>query len=177
MRKEKFAHLKNFTIIDNEIYLLIKKKTIFMVETRLFNATNKPNLKEKENIINFLFDNLQEYGDPKSDIEKSVSYALKETTSFGGFVLVSYLNNEISGIVIVNKTGMKDYIPENILVYIATHKDYRGKGIGKALMQKTIDIAEGSIALHVEPENPAKFLYEKVGFSSKYIEMRYIKKK
>ena len=148
-----------------------------MMKTKVFNTTNKPNLKEKETIIDFLFDNLQEYGDPKSDIEKAVDYALKETTSFGGFVLVSYLGNEISGVVVVNQTGMKDYIPENILVYIATHRNHRGKGIGKELMKKTIDIAEGSIALHVEPENPARFLYEKVGFSSKYIEMRYKKEK
>ena len=143
-----------------------------MTQTTVFNTTNKPNLIEKDNLINFLFDNLQEYGDPKSDIEKCVDYALKETPSFGGFIVVSYLENEISGVVVINQTGMKDYIPENILVYIATHKDYRGKGIGKELMQKTIDLAEGSIALHVEPDNPARFLYEKVGFSSKYIEMR-----
>ncbi|MBN1250995.1 MAG: GNAT family N-acetyltransferase [Bacteroidales bacterium] len=143
-----------------------------MVQTKAFNTTNKPNLKEKESLIDFLFENLQEYGDPKSDIEKAVNYALKETISFGGFILVSYLENEISGVVVVNQTGMKDYIPENILVYIATHKNHRGKGIGKLLMQKTIDLAEGSIALHVEPENPARFLYEKVGFKSKYIEMR-----
>ena len=146
-----------------------------MVQTTVFNTTNKPNLKEKENLIDFLFDNLQEYGDPKSDIEKCIDYALKETTSFGGFILVSYLENEISGVVVVNQTGMKDYIPENILVYITTHKNHRGKGIGKELMQKAIDLAEGSIALHVEPENPARYLYEKFGFSSKYIEMRYKK--
>ena len=144
-----------------------------MIQIKVFNTEKKPNLKEKSGVIDFLFDNLQEYGDPKSDIEKAVDYALKETTSFGGFILVSYLENEISGAVVINKTGMKDYIPENILVYIATHKNHRGKGIGKILMQKTIDVAEGNIALHVEPENPARFLYEKVGFSSKYIEMRY----
>jgi GNAT superfamily N-acetyltransferase len=148
-----------------------------MVQTKVFNTTNKPNFKEKDNIINFLFHNLQEYGDPKPDIEKAIDYALKETTSFGGFILVSYLEDEISGAVVVNQTGMKDYIPENILVYIATHENHRGKGIGKFLMQKAIDVAEGSIALHVEPENPARFLYEKVGFSSKYIEMRYKKNK
>ena len=148
-----------------------------MIETKVFDKQNKPNLKEKETIIDFLFENLQEYGDPKSDIAKAVDYALKEKTSFGGFILVSYLESEISGVVVVNQTGMKDYIPENILVYIATHKNHRGKGIGKELMKKTIDIAEGSIALHVEPENPARFLYEKVGFSSKYIEMRYKKEK
>ena len=143
-----------------------------MVQTTVFNTTNKPNLKEKESIIDFLFNHLQEYGDSKSDIERCIDYALKEITSFGGFILVSYLENEISGVVVVNQTGMKGYIPENILVYIATHKDHRGEGIGKMLMKKTIDVAEGSIALHVEPDNPARFIYEKVGFSSKYIEMR-----
>ena len=148
-----------------------------MIETKVFNATNKPSLEEKQEIINFLFENLQEYGDPKPDIEKAVNYALKEIQSFGGFLLVSHIDNEISGAVVVNQTGMKDYIPENILVYIATHKNLRGKGIGKVLMQKTIDLTKGSIALHVEPENPARFLYEKLGFSSKYIEMRYKKEK
>ena len=146
-----------------------------MIQTTVFNTTYKPDLKVKESLIDFLFDNLQEYGDPKSDIEKAVDYALRETTSFGGFIIVSYLENEISGVVVVNQTGMKDYIPENILVYIAIHKNLRGKGIGKEIMQKAIDTAEGSIALHVEPENPARFLYEKLGFESKYIEMRFKK--
>ena len=146
-----------------------------MALIKVFNTKNKASLIEKNAIIDFLFDNLQEYGDPKSDIEKAVNYALKETTSFGGFILASYFKEELSGVVVVNQTGMKDYIPENILVYIATHKDLRGKGIGKELMQKTIENSNGSIALHVEPENPARFLYEKYGFTSKYIEMRYKK--
>jgi ribosomal protein S18 acetylase RimI-like enzyme len=146
-----------------------------MLKTALFTATNKPDTDQKKELIDFLFANLEQYGDPKADIEKAIDYALKETPSFGGFVLVSYLGNEISGSVVVNQTGMKDYIPENILVYIATHKNYRGKGIGKALMRKTLQLAKGSVALHVEPDNPARKLYEKVGFTSKYVEMRYKK--
>lgn len=71
---------------------------------------------------------------------------------------------------------MKGYIPENILVYIATHKEFRGKRIGKNMMLKAIELADGNIALHVEPDNPAKYLYEKIGFTNKYLEMRYIKK-
>jgi ribosomal protein S18 acetylase RimI-like enzyme len=71
---------------------------------------------------------------------------------------------------------MEDYIPENILVYIAVDGDYRGKGIGKKLMEKTIEQADGNIALHVEPDNPAKYLYEKMGFTNKYLEMRLDKK-
>ena len=143
-----------------------------MIVTKAFNSVNKPNIVERSEIINFLFQNLEQYGDPKGDIEKAVQYALKETPSFGGFILVSYEGEGISGAVVINETGMKDYIPENILVYIATHKDMRGKGIGKHLMNQAIELAKGNIALHVEPENPARFLYQKVGFTSKYIEMR-----
>ena len=146
-----------------------------MSKTIVFNADNKPTLTEKENIIKFLFENLQEHGDPSSDIEKAINYALKETPSFGGFVLVSYLDDFIVGAVVINQTGMKDYIPENILVYIAIHHQHRGKGIGKQLVKQAIETAEGNIALHVEPDNPAKHLYEKLGFSSKYLEMRFNK--
>jgi ribosomal protein S18 acetylase RimI-like enzyme len=39
-------------------------------------------------------------------------------------------------------------------------------------MSTAIGMAEGDIALHVEPDNPAKILYEKLGFTSKYLEMR-----
>ena len=148
-----------------------------MSKTIVFNTDNKPTLAEKESIINFLFENLQEYGDPSSDIEKAINYALNETPSFGGFVLASYIDDFIVGSVVVNKTGMVDYIPENILVYIAIHHEHRGKGIGKKLVQEAIEIAEGNIALHVEPDNPAKHLYEKLGFSSKYLEMRFNKEK
>ncbi|MBU3928543.1 MAG: GNAT family N-acetyltransferase [Bacteroidetes bacterium] len=146
-----------------------------MFQTKMFNPVNKPGTIEKKEIIDFLYQNLENYGDPKADIEKCIEYAMKETPSFGGFVLVSYDGPTITGVVVVNQTGMKDYIPENILVYIATHQEMRGQGIGKKLMRDTIQMANGNIALHVEPDNPARFLYEKVGFTSKYIEMRLIK--
>ena len=90
----------------------------------------------------------------------------------GGFVLLAREDNEIAGAVVMNKTGMESYIPENILVYIAVHKNHRGKGLGKELMQRAIATAKGSIALHVEPNNPAKRLYERLGFTNKYLEMR-----
>jgi ribosomal protein S18 acetylase RimI-like enzyme len=72
---------------------------------------------------------------------------------------------------------MKDYIPENILVYIAVDNSQRGKGYGKNLMQKAIDYTSGSIALHVEPDNPAFHLYKKLGFTNKYLEMRLTRNK
>ncbi len=143
-----------------------------MIETKEFDALNRPSEIEKKQIVDFLHENLEQYGDAKADILKCINYAVKETMSFGGFVLLSYEGKTITGAVIVNKTGMGGYIPENILVYIATHKDYRGKGIGKKLMEETLNFAKGDIALHVEANNPAKRLYEKYGFTNPYLEMR-----
>lgn len=143
-----------------------------MIETKVFDAVNKPSINEKEEIVNFLHTHLQEYGDDKKDILKAIDYSTKEFISFGGFVMLLIENNKIIGTTVINKTGMGGYIPENILVYIATHKDYRGKGLGKKLMQKLIDYSKGDIALHVEANNPAKYLYEKMGFTNPYLEMR-----
>lgn len=143
-----------------------------MIKTKTFDAVNKPSSSEKKEIIDFLHTHLQEYGDSKKDIEKAIDYSLKQFMSFGGFTLLLIEDNKIVGVTVINKTGMGDYIPENILVYIATHADYRGKGLGKKLMQKAIEIAKGDVALHVEADNPAKFLYEKMGFTNPYLEMR-----
>ncbi len=146
-----------------------------MLNIQTFSPENKPSEELRENIAQFLFKSLEQYGDPKNDILKCMQYALKETESFGGSINVAFLENEIVGAVIINKTGMKDYIPENILVYIATDSTKRGQGIGSKLMKKAIETSEGNIALHVEPDNPAKILYEKLGFTNKYLEMRLVK--
>ncbi len=44
-------------------------------------------------------------------------------------------------------------------------------------IEKAIETADGNIALHVEPDNPARYLYEKLGFTNKYLEMRYVKQR
>ena len=121
-------------------------------------------------IAEFLVTHLEQYGDKLEDILKCIDYVMNPNR--GGNILVGLDNGKIAGVTILNNTGMSGYIPENILVYIAVDSAHRGKGFGKALMEKAIEVSQGSIALHVEPENPAVFLYQKLGFSSKYLEMR-----
>ena len=125
-----------------------------------------------QNIVEFLHKGLEQYGDPEVHIRKAIDYALQRTESPGGFVASIYDGDAIIGAVVINRTGMSGYIPENILVYIAIDRTYRGRGIGKMLMQTAIETSDGDIALHVEADNPAKFLYEKLGFENKYLEMR-----
>ena len=122
-------------------------------------------------IVDFLHQHLDNFGDKKQHILGAIQYSLNP--SRGGFVLLGLENDKIIGAVVVNETGMEGYIPSNILVYIAVHRDHRGKGIGKILMKEAMAKTKGGVALHVEPDNPAKFLYEKLGFTNKYLEMRY----
>lgn len=129
-----------------------------------------------QEVTQFLFASLGKYGDPAEDIRKAINYGLSQEPGKGGKVLVMRdldNNNQITGAVVLNETGMQDYIPENILVYIAVDQNYRGAGLGKQLMTKALSSVKGSVALHVEPDNPAKGLYERLGFENKYLEMRW----
>ena len=126
----------------------------------------------RDDIASFLHTHLDEYGDSKSAILKCIGYAYGDNPGNGGFILVAHDEDEILGVVIINNTNMEEYIPEHILVYIAVHEKTRGQGVGKELMRRVIKHTKGDIALHVEPDNPARFLYQKVGFTSKYKEMR-----
>jgi len=136
------------------------------------NDDENPTDFSRDDIADFLYEHLDEYGDEREAILKCIAYAYGDNPGQDGFILVAYEKDEILGVVIINRTNMSGFIPENILVYIAVHSKTRGKGVGKALMKKIIDATDGDIALHVEPENPAKFLYEKFGFTNKYLEMR-----
>lgn len=140
-----------------------------------YTPSTQPEEKEFGEINDFLFEHLDQYGDSQVDIAKAMRYSLGEDGRPGGFVLCAKEGNNIIGAVVVNQTGMNGYIPDNILVYIATHRDQRGRGIGRQLMRKAIETASGDVALHVEPDNPAKVLYEQLGFKNKYLEMRLTK--
>jgi ribosomal-protein-alanine N-acetyltransferase len=143
-----------------------------MIHFKAYTDLNPPDDITLHSIATFLHQHLDAYGDPLTDIEKAIHYALKRNGTPGGLLVTAWQDEVLTGAVVLNKTGMKDYIPENILVYIATHNEYRGKGLGRQLMQQTIEQSEGDIALHVEPDNPAKKLYEQLGFTNKYLEMR-----
>lgn len=152
---------------------LLGTKTILDEEALSYKLLNQNSGKDSSvnrgEVTLFLNTHLDQYGDTLADIDRAIDYVFDGT---GGFVLIQYFNGEMSGVVVINETGMKGYIPENILVYIAVNSKFRGKGIGKALLQNAIKACKGDIALHVERDNPARFLYEKVGFTNPYLEMR-----
>lgn len=142
------------------------------MDITIYNEANQISPSKQQEVHQFLFTHLEQYGDEQGAINKCIDYAMKKNKAPGGAVFTAKIENEMVGAVVMNKTGMSEYIPENILVYIATHGGHRGKGIGRNLMTHAIENTEGDIALHVEKDNPARFLYEKLGFKTPYLEMR-----
>ncbi len=140
---------------------------------KVFNQVNHVTTKEKQDLVDFLYEHLDEYGDKKVDIARCIDYAMNPNPLAGGFIVEMLHNDKIVGALVMNKTGMSGYIPENILVYIAVNSAYRGQGIGRKIMERSMQLAKGDVALHVEKDNPANFLYKKMGFVNPYLEMRF----
>ena len=51
--------------------MLFCAKYKIMITTKIYNSTQLPQEFEKDKMIDFLFDNLQQYGDPKDAIKKA----------------------------------------------------------------------------------------------------------
>ncbi len=139
----------------------------------IYNSVERPTFMQEQEVVDFLHLHLDKYGDPKPHIRSAIEYSCSHHKGKGGFVVIARKDGDIVGAVVVNQTGMSGYIPENILVYIAVDENMRGMGIGNKLMNRALQLAKGSVALHVEPDNPARKLYERLGFTNKYLEMRY----
>jgi ribosomal-protein-alanine N-acetyltransferase len=125
-------------------------------------------------VTDFLYEHLDRFRDSKIAISKALDYTFSPEEGKGGFLLLAKDESELVGVLVMNKTGMTQYIPENILVYVAVKKDRRGQGFGGQIVKEALQRAKGPVALHVEYDNPAKRLYERLGFTTKYAEMRYM---
>ena len=143
----------------------------------VFKAQDLPPEISQKDLVDFLYEHLGRFRDTPSAINKAIDYAFSTQRGKGGFVILAYLDDKLCGVLVVNKTGMEEYIPENILVYVATDKSKRNMEIGSIMLKKALEISEGDMALHVEYDNPAKHLYERFGFTTKYAEMRWLREK
>lgn len=123
-------------------------------------------------LSHFLFNSLGTYTDPVDEIQSCLDYVVDP--SKGGYVYQAIsVDNELMGVVVLTKTNMHKFVPDYLLVYIATAEKFRGQGLGKALIEFVRADVKAPIALHVEHDNPAKRLYQRLGFTSKYAEMRW----
>ncbi|MBN1517494.1 GNAT family N-acetyltransferase [Candidatus Sumerlaeota bacterium] len=126
----------------------------------------------RDDLAAFFNVNLHPYEDRIEDIQKGLDYAFSSSEGKGGFVLLAVQNERILGGLVMLNTGMEGYVPGHLLLFVGVLPEFRGKGIGRLAIERALMRVKGDVKLHVEYDNPAKRLYERIGFENKYAEMR-----
>ncbi len=130
---------------------------------------------DARHIIAFLESHLAPHDDPEDVIREALDYSLSSYRGGDGFVVLATEGSKIVGALTCARTGTAGFIPENVIGYVCVHRDRRGEGIGRSLLETAIGSVEGDFKLHVANENPAHAFYEKLGFRSDYKEMRLLR--
>lgn len=131
-----------------------------------------PSWASRADVAEFFHETMKPYHDTLPDVESALDYALVPGKGQGGFLMIAHENQTMLGALLMLETGMGGYIPEHLLLFVSVNPDARGRGIGAKLIEASVAECDGDVKLHVEYENPAKRLYERLGFTTKYAEMR-----
>jgi ribosomal protein S18 acetylase RimI-like enzyme len=124
-------------------------------------------------IADFLDSNMDDYGDSMETIMNAIDFALSSIPHGDGFIIIAAKDEKILGAVVNTRTATGGFIPENIFVYVCVDRDHRRNGVAKSMLKEAVRMSQGDVKLHVEKDNPAIRLYEKLGFEEQYIEMRF----
>jgi ribosomal protein S18 acetylase RimI-like enzyme len=144
------------------------------VEIKAVNRPEElPGWAGRDALAEFLHLKMQPWHDTLPDVHRGLDYAFSEETGKGGFVVLAGQGERLAGALVMLHTGMGGYVPEHLLLFVGVDPELRGQGIGRRLIERAIELCPGAVKLHVEPENRAKNLYERVGFTNKYLEMRF----
>lgn len=136
-------------------------------------AHDFPDWLDIDELATFLHAEMQPYHDSPKDIRRGLSGALSGAPAHGGFILLASRTRQLVGALVMLATGMSGYAPGHMLLFVAVRRNSRGGGVGRRLIERALSLTAGNVKLHVEYENPARRLYERLGFVSKYAEMRY----
>ena len=143
---------------------------------------------QREELARFFAETMGPWADSLEDVQRAFDYLFSDDGGRGGFFELLGIEPgdvegeddakgevELGGALCMLETGMDGYVPAHILLFVSVDPSLRGKGLGGEIVQRAVDKCPGAVKLHVEYDNPAKRLYERLGFTSKYAEMRYEK--
>jgi len=134
-----------------------------------------PDWAPRDELARFFHETMEPWNDSIEDVQAALDYLFSDADGKGGFLTLLRHEGALAGAVAMLATGMCGYVPAHILLFVSVDPSTRGKGLGGKLIQEALDHCPGDVKLHVEYENPAKRLYERLGFTTKYAEMRYTK--
>jgi threonine synthase len=123
----------------------------------------------KDKLVKLTRELLAQYSDSVAETEDAIKNAIDK-----GFILLASRNGIYEGVCIIANLGFEEFIPKYHLAYVGTNKSSKGRGVGTELIQRAIDLTDGSLSLHVDLDNKgAKKLYKRLGFEHAYNRMIY----
>jgi len=150
------------------------------VDVELTKVTSLEELEKKvdvDDLSRFLTKHMRPFHDALKDTRQGIIDSLTGVPADGGFVVLAHLDDELMGALVMLATGMSNYIPAYCLLFVGVDSSERGLGIGQQIMDFSLKETDGNVYLHVDHGNPAKRLYERMGFFHSYAEMRFYKKR
>jgi ribosomal protein S18 acetylase RimI-like enzyme len=142
---------------------------------KITDASGFPGWAPRDTVAAFFHETMKPYNDSLAAVESALDYGLVPGKGAGGFLMLAHEDEQLLGALLMLETGMSGYVPEHILLFVTVAPETRGRGIGGQLIGRSIAECDGDVKLHVEHDNPAKRLYERLGFTSKYAEMRLVR--
>jgi len=94
-----------------------------------------PSWTDQDKIVGFFHETMKPFEDRIEDIERALDYAFSPEKGKGGFLMLADIDEKLAGALLMLKTGMRGYIPENILLFVTVLPEMRGKGIGRRLCE------------------------------------------
>lgn len=131
-----------------------------------------PSWYDRTELVDFFHQTMKPWEDTHGDISRGLEYVFSKDQGKGGFLVLAAEKRRICGALLMLNTGMGGFVPENLLLFVSVEPSQRGKGLGTKLVEMSLAECTGAVKLHVDYENPAKRLYERLGFKNKYAEMR-----
>lgn len=140
---------------------------------RVDRESDLPDWAPRADLARFFHETMEPYHDTLEDVQRALDYTFSDAKGEGGFLALAELEGKLVGALAMLNTGMGGYVPGHLLLFVSVDPSMRGKGLGRQIIDFALEHCDGPVKLHVEYDNPAKRLYERIGFTSKYAEMRY----
>jgi ribosomal protein S18 acetylase RimI-like enzyme len=130
------------------------------------------NIEQLEDLVP-LFNDYRIFYKQDSDVELASQFLKERIQNNESIIFMAYVNNEAIGFTqlypLFSSVSMK---PMYLLNDLFVKSNYRGKGIGEALINKAKALCEAQknkgLALQTATDNPAQKLYERLGFIKDY---------
>jgi len=141
--------------------------------TRVDREDELPAWADRETLARFFHETMKPWNDTLEDVQRALDYTFSDAKGEGGFLVLAAVDDQLAGALAMLNTGMGGYVPGHLLLFVSVDPERRGMGLGGKIIDFALGHCDGPVKLHVEYDNPAKRLYERIGFTSKYAEMRY----